>query len=128
MIDSKTCVLIDDDKDDQLIFKTVLKQHFPQYSLQTYSSFEQAKPNILAQEAAIDTLFIDLNMPKYNGIDCLNYLRNQEQYKDTPIIIYTTSNNPDDKKRSLQNGATSFLTKPSRIHSLVEELGKYLSE
>ena len=124
----RTCVLIDDDEDDQLIFQTVLNMHFPNYQLSAFSSFEKAKPFILSKSKNIDALFIDLNMPKSNGIDCLNFLRSQDEFQDKPIIIYSTSNNPDDAKMCIKNGATAFMTKPSRVNDLVEELNKYLEK
>lgn len=122
----KTCVLIDDDEDDQLIFETVLNMHFKNYQLQPFSNFEDAKPFILNNYEHIDAIFIDLNMPKSNGIDCLNFLRNQPNFQEKPIIICSTSNNPDDAKKSMANGATDFMTKPSRVNELVERLGEYL--
>jgi CheY-like chemotaxis protein len=122
----KTCVLIDDDEDDQLIFETVLNMHFLNYKLKPFSNFEDAKYFILKNPECIDAIFIDLNIPKFNGIDCLSYLRNQPEFKSKSIIIYSTSNNPDDSKRCLKSGATAFLTKPSRVNDLVKELGVFL--
>ncbi|RYM33371.1 response regulator [Brumimicrobium glaciale] len=122
----KTCVLIDDDEDDQLIFQTVLNMHFPKYQLSAFSSFEKAEKFILSESKNIHSIFVDLNMPKYNGIDCLNFLRSQTEFQYKPIIIYSTSSNPDDVNRCLKNGATAFMTKPSRVNELVEELEVYL--
>ncbi|WP_107037735.1 response regulator [Brumimicrobium mesophilum] len=123
---SKICVLIDDDEDDQLIFKTVMNMHFKDYQFKSFSNFENATAYILNNHEEIEALFIDLNMPKSNGIDCLNFLRKQSTYKDKPIIIYSTSNNPDDAKKCLIHGATAFMTKPSRVNELVEKLSEHL--
>lgn len=128
MLNSKnTCVLIDDDEDDLLIFRTVLNMHFPNYNLEAFSNFENAKSYILENHDSISALFIDLNMPKFNGIDCLNFLREHSVFKDKPIIIYSTSNNPDDELKCLNNGATDFMTKSSSVKGLVNELSKYLT-
>ncbi|HLV43085.1 MAG TPA: response regulator [Brumimicrobium sp.] len=123
---SKFCVLIDDDEDDQLIFKTVLNMHFTDYKLKVFSTFETAKPYLTEHEKEIDSIFIDLNMPKANGIDCLKYLRSFPVFQKTPIIIYSTSKNPDDSRKSLENGATAFISKPSRIEDLVKVLSQWL--
>lgn len=122
----KICVLIDDDEDDQMIFRTVINMNYSNYHLEAFSNFENAKSYILENPNCIDALFIDLNMPKFNGIDCLNFLRQQAKYEEKHIIIYTTSNNPDDAKRCLRHGATDFMTKPSSVKDLVSELSKYL--
>ena len=129
MLDSiKNCVLIDDDEDDQLIFQTVLNMHFPKYKLSAFSCFESAEKFILGEAKNIHSIFVDLNMPKYNGIDCLKFLRNKTEFQNKPIIIYSTSNNPDDVNRCLKSGATAFLTKPSRVNDLVKKLEVYLEK
>ncbi|PWH86830.1 response regulator [Brumimicrobium oceani] len=129
MIDSKNiCVLIDDDEDDQLIFQTVLQMHFPNYKLSAFSSFDSAKSFILKEYSTIHSIFIDLNMPKFNGLDCLHFLRSQTEFRHKPIIIYSTSNNPDDVNKCLKRGASAFLTKPSRVVDLVAELSKFLEK
>src|SRR5690554_7767348 len=84
------CVLIDDDEDDQLIFETVIHMSFPDYELRLFSRFEEAKPYLTENAHRIGPIFIDLNMPKANGIDCLNFLRSVPDYQDAPIIIYST--------------------------------------
>lgn len=126
MLKNKTCILIDDDEDDQLIFRTVLKMHFPNYKLNVFSNFESAKPYLIKNAEKIDFLFIDLNMPKSNGMDCLDFLRSLPDYTTKPILIYTTSKNPDDSQKSKERGATAFISKPSRIEDLVKELSEWL--
>ncbi|WP_299201518.1 response regulator [Brumimicrobium sp.] len=121
------CVLIDDDEDDQLIFETVIHMSFPDYELRLFSRFEEAKPYLTENAHRIGPIFIDLNMPKANGIDCLNFLRSVPDYQDAPIIIYSTSKNPDDAQKSLKNGATAFISKPSRIKDLITELSPWLN-
>lgn len=125
-MNNKICILIDDDEDDQLIFQTVLNMHFSDYQLEVFSNFESAKPYLSDHAQEIGPIFIDLNMPKANGIDCLNYLRSFSTFNVTPIIIYTTSKNPDDIRKSMDQGATAFISKPSRIEELVSTLSNWL--
>lgn len=127
-MNKKICVLIDDDEDDQLIFQTVVNMNFPNYELKIYSSFESAKTYLSDKSKEIGLIFIDLNMPKANGIDCLNYLNSFPIFQTTPIIIYSTSKNPDDSKKSLAHGATAFISKPSRLEDLVEALSQWLKK
>ena len=74
----------------------------------------------------VGAIFIDLNMPKLNGKEGLQLLRQDPNYQRTPLIIYSTSNNPEDVNECLKVGATAFITKPSRINVLVDELSNYL--
>lgn len=122
----KLCILIDDDDDDQLIFSSTVRKHFPSYDLKAFSSFEEAKPLLMSKYDSIDAVFIDLNMPRLNGKEGLALLRNDPNYEEKKLIIYSTSNNPDDVNECLKVGATAFITKPSRINALVDELSNYL--
>jgi CheY-like chemotaxis protein len=122
----KLCILIDDDDDDQLIFSSTVRKHFPSYELKAFSSFEDAKPLLNNNHDKVGAIFIDLNMPKLNGKEGLRILRSDPHFESTPLIIYSTSNNPEDVNECLKVGATAFITKPSRIEALVDELSNYL--
>jgi len=74
----------------------------------------------------ISIVFLDLNMPKTNGLTALKELRSKEASFDFPVVIYSTSNNPEDVNECLKAGATAFITKPSSIDKLVQEIGVYL--
>src|SRR5690554_6367466 len=121
------CVLIDDDEDDQVIFETEIHVSFPDYELRVFSRFVEAKHYLTENAHRIGPIFMDLNMPKANGIDCLNFLRSVPDYQDAPIIIYSTSKNPGDAQKSLKNGATAFISKPSRTKDLSTELSTWLN-
>ena len=57
-------------------------------------------------------------MPLMNGFECLAQLKKDNGYKDIPVIIFTTSNNPADKARTISMGAHMFLTKPPDFNAL----------
>jgi CheY-like chemotaxis protein len=123
----KPCLLIDDDDDDRLIFSATIKKYFPNYELNSYSSFEKSQDWFTLdsnQQPAV--VFMDLNMPKTNGLTALKMIREQHGLIHLPVVIYSTSNNPDDVNQCLKAGATAFITKPSTISELVEEIGQYL--
>lgn len=124
--EGQICVLIDDDDDDQLIFSSTVNKHFSSYDFRVFSSFDEAEELLKNSAAEIGAVFIDLNMPRLNGKEGLSMLRNDPAYKRKPLIIYSTSNNPEDVNQCLKNGATAFITKPSRITHLVNELSNYL--
>jgi DNA-binding response OmpR family regulator len=65
-----------------------------------------------------DFIFLDLNMPKLNGKECLIEIKKLPRYSTVPLIIYTTSSNQKDKQEIMQLGAHYFLTKPTRISEL----------
>ncbi len=124
--EGQICVLIDDDDDDQLIFSSTVSKHFSSYDFRVFSSFDEAAELLKNSAAEIGVVFIDLNMPRLNGKEGVSMLRNDPAYKRKPLIIYSTSNNPEDVNQCLKNGATAFITKPSRITHLVNELSNFL--
>ncbi len=56
-------------------------------------------------------IVLDLNMPKMNGTETLSHIKNDERFKNIPVIIYSTSINPL-KKENACVGAHSYITKP----------------
>ncbi len=59
-----------------------------------------------------DILLLDLDMPQVNGFQILESLRQQDDFIHLPVIILTASENPDNKLKALELGATDFLSKP----------------
>ncbi len=69
-------------------------------------------------------LFLDLNMPRKNGFDCLKEIRSNEKLKDISIAIYSTSDNEKDVEEALRNGANVYITKPNNFPGLKKILEK----
>jgi CheY-like chemotaxis protein len=57
-------------------------------------------------------IILDLNMPQKNGKEVLNYIKTNEKLKQIPVLIYTTTNSPEEINKVYRLGANSFLTKP----------------
>jgi CheY-like chemotaxis protein len=62
-----------------------------------------------------DYIFLDVNMPAMDGKACLKAIKQDERFKDIPVIIYTTSRNPVDSEFCLANHADAYLSKPYSI-------------
>jgi len=72
-------------------------------------------------------IFLDLNMPFMNGFECLAQLQKTNNYKEIPIIIFTTSNHAVDMERRISKWAKMYVTKPpdfntlkTRLHDILE--------
>ncbi len=57
-------------------------------------------------------VLLDLNLPLVHGFDVLKWIREQQQYASTPVVIFTSSTRVEDKVRAQQLGATEFVEKP----------------
>jgi CheY-like chemotaxis protein len=74
-----------------------------------------------------DYIFLDLNMPVLTGRDCLIEIRKLTRFKQTPVLIYTTSSGEKDKEDVIKLGATSFITKPNKVSVLTSVLKEILN-
>jgi CheY-like chemotaxis protein len=120
--------MIDDDEEDKELFSETL------FSID--ASIECVKPydgeqalQMLVDESNPLPAFIcvDLNMPLMNGFDFLKAIKKSHLLRHIPVIIFTTSSDLKQKERAINLGASSFLTKPSSLKELKNELTKMIS-
>jgi CheY-like chemotaxis protein len=64
-------------------------------------------------------ILLDLNLPGLSGLDLVKKIREMPFLRYTPVIFFSTSDNPKDVKASLEFGANAYLTKPSGYLNLV---------
>lgn len=72
-----------------------------------------------------DLILLDLNMPKVNGHEVLDEMRGMDQYKETPVILLTTSNLDDDIQKAHGLGMNYYLRKPvqpDRLEPLLDAI------
>lgn len=116
-------LLIDDDADDHYLLDMALKEFDNNINLTYYQDSTDALSNLLSDTPEVfDMIFLDWNMPKIPGKECLILLRQLPPYKNLPIVIYTTSNSQKDREEALGLGATYFLTKPHNLKELYKHL------
>lgn len=69
-------------------------------------------------------LFLDLNMPRKNGLECLKEIRSDKKLKGISIAIYSTSGTEKDMEETFRNGANVYITKPNDFNILKQILEK----
>jgi CheY-like chemotaxis protein len=74
---------------------------------------------------APDIMFLDLKLPNVNGFEVLEWMRRHAECPRTPVVVLTSSNQPEDQERAEALGAALFLTKPPFPELLRELLQKY---
>ena len=65
-------------------------------------------------------ILLDLNMPRKDGREALKEIKADEELRDIPVVIFTTSKAEEDIFRSYQLGSNSFITKPVTFDKLVK--------
>lgn len=64
-----------------------------------------------------DIILLDLNMPKMNGIEFLQALRQSESGKDIKVFIITTSDEKEEKERARGLGVSGYIVKPLKLNN-----------
>ena len=123
MNDNKEFFLVDDDLDDQEIFQIALDEIDPAINLVVANNGIEALQILKKDPNYIpDYIFLDINMPKMNGIQCLPEIRKFEHLEKVPIIMYSTSSDINIINNIKKLGATEFLVKPTGLGTLIKNL------
>lgn len=111
--------LVDDDPDDIAVFTEVLQDVDAAAELATAADgIEALKSLRLRKENLPDIIFLDLNMPRMGGKECLTELKRDGLLKHIPVIMYTTSSQSKDIEETMLKGAVCFITKPTSLKEL----------
>jgi CheY-like chemotaxis protein len=116
-------LLIDDDEDDQEIFLMAIRETDPRaqcvfandgiYALEKLKTDKSFTPSVI---------FIDMNMPRMNGIQCLSEIKKLSRIQHVPAYIYSTSDEKSIVDECLRLGASGFIKKQITIEELQKQL------
>ena len=125
----KNIFLADDDADDRIFFEDALKQVTIPTQLTLSSDGLELMSNLetVIEPPPPDVIFLDLNMPRKNGFQCLEEIRNTPKLKDIPIVIFSTTANDDEVNKTYQLGANHYICKPRSFPLLVKAIETVLT-
>lgn len=127
MLKVKQCFLIDDDIDDQEIFNLALQQLSDPVDCIVANNAIEALARFRSDTSFIpDHIFIDVNMPRMNGIECLKEIKKLKHLDGAAIFIYSTTSDHHIISMSHNLGA-QFIMKPSNLDTLVDILKESLT-
>ena len=118
--------IADDDQDDQELFVGALQQIDESCVCLTAFDGEDAIQKLTGTTLPVlpDIIFLDLNMPKINGRQCLARIKESPVLQHIPVIIYSTSADAKEIQEADQLGAALFMQKPNRFNDLYTALEK----
>ena len=118
-------LLADDDEADRMLFKDAFSELQVKTIVQTVKDGVELMDFLNKDGIRLPhLLFLDLNMPRKNGIECLKEIRNSERLKKLSIAIYSTSDSEKDMEETFLAGANIYITKPSDYGTLKQILSK----
>ncbi|MES2882852.1 MAG: response regulator [Bacteroidota bacterium] len=108
--------LADDDEDDVFLFREVLREVAPEAKFSSAVDGQDALDKLKSATMPLPhIIFLDLNMPRLDGRQCLRELKTDNKLKNVPVVMYSTSSQQRDIELCREMGAAAFITKPSSV-------------
>lgn len=115
-------VLYVEDNTDAIVFFKRVVSKMGNYSLHTVENGDSlvkiVSDSAQSKELQPEIILLDINLPGMSGFEILKYIRTQSGFKHTPVIMFTSSEDENDVRRSYEYGANAYLVKPDNLQSL----------
>ncbi|MFL5764084.1 MAG: response regulator [Bacteroidia bacterium] len=123
----KLILIIDDDEDDRSILSDAIGEVDSSCTCMQGIGGVEALERLMLAELLPDLIFLDLNMPRMSGKEFLTKLKQDERFKNIPVIMYSTSARKEDIDETKRQGAVCFLTKPVLFGDICREISLLLN-
>lgn len=120
-------LLVEDNEGDVLLTRVALEESNVNFKLSVVNDGKEAL-DFLNKEGKYVTaemphlVLLDINLPKKNGHEVLQYIKEQESLKHIPIIMLTTSSSQNDIDMAYAYQASGFITKPSEVNEFISDV------
>ena len=123
------CMIIDDDPDDREIFEMALNSVSNEIICKSADNGVDALSLLSTGNFTPNCIFIDVNMPKMNGIECLKNIKEIPALKNVKVYMYSTTSEATVVATAKGIGAEDFIVKPTKVSELKQILSAiFLSE
>lgn len=115
MINPFPIFVVDDDKEDQFILHEYFSEVGSEHKIKYFDNGRLVIEYLeaIAEDSQLPKLIVlDLNMPVLNGTQTLLQIKRVSRYKNIAVIIYSTSQNDNEKRKCLSFGAVDYVVKP----------------
>jgi two-component system, chemotaxis family, chemotaxis protein CheY len=112
-------LLIDDSSVIRLMLKSLLKQYNFTEIVEANSGLQGIE---LIKKGPIDLILLDLHMPEMDGLEVLQALKKNPDWKNIPVIIVSSDSEKETIGEGMKLGAVSYITKPFRNEGLKEAI------
>lgn len=119
-------LVAEDDRDHFLLLEEAIESTLPRYRISHTRDGRELLQKIEEQDTP-DMIFLDLNLPKKSGLDCLIEIRQRKALEATPVVIYSTSSDFEDIDLCYKAGCTLYLVKPPSFKELLVQVKRLFS-
>lgn len=124
---NRSIYLADDDADDCMLFEDALREVSNSAEL-TMANDGVELINLMEKSVPPppDVIFLDLNMPRKNGFECLEMIRKTQKWKDIPVVVFSTTGQAEMVNKVHEQGASFFIRKPGSFPKLKQAIKQIL--
>ncbi|AFL85138.1 CheY-like receiver domain-containing protein [Belliella baltica DSM 15883] len=118
-------LLVEDNEGDILLTLEALEEAKMKNTISVVKDGEKAIQYVEKLEEYKDAIYpdliiLDVNLPKLNGHEVLQYLKNKDEHMHIPVIMLTTSSSPRDINEPYKNHVNCFITKPIDVEDFIQ--------
>ncbi len=115
--------LIEDDADDIELLEVSLKDNQVDYNIEVVMEGDKVLDYIKNCQNLPHVIVMDFNLPRVHGREIIKQIKANNEFRNIPLIVLTTSTAKEDIEYSYQMGADSFITKPTTIQGFNATVG-----
>lgn len=112
-------LVVDDSKLMHKMYEVMLRQYPLVYALDGRQALDRLRDN-----ADVDLVLLDINMPNMNGLEFLAQLRSDGTWSALPVIIISTEGREEDTARGIEAGANAYIKKPFHSEEILDVISR----
>jgi CheY-like chemotaxis protein len=121
----RSIYVADDDADDSFLLVNALRQVVPDAAVTEFSNGSRLLQAM--SQTLPDLIFLDLDMPGTNGLECIHSIREDARMQHTPSVVFSSTDRPGNIQAAFEIGADLFLVKPHTYSELVRSLERIMA-
>jgi CheY-like chemotaxis protein len=117
---------VEDEENDVMLVRLGFNRAGIEHPLHVVTDGKQAVDYLFSHGAVERTrplpclVLLDLNLPQLSGFEVLERIRQEQHFKDLPVVILSSSEQPPDQERARQLGANQYFVKPASLDRIIE--------
>jgi CheY-like chemotaxis protein len=117
-------LLAEDNPADVYLIREALREHAVECNVRVASDGKEVLRIILGEGEGLAAeppalMILDLNLPRHDGIEILQRIRESARLSHIPVVVLTSSDSPQDRAAAIQFGASRYLRKPSSLEQFL---------